>query len=221
MQSGKITALEMQKRNKERVNIYLDDEYAFSITLIEAAKLKKGQVLTAEEIEVLKNEDTINKAVERGVRFLSYRPRSIQEVRRNLVKHETAESVIELALERLINLGYLDDRAFAKYWLENRDTFKPRGPMALRHELRQKGIDNGIVDELLSDLDVFTSAYRAAQPRLNRLRGLDQKTFKHKINTFLQRRGFTYGTIREVIEQLITEIVEDESEYFSENEEEM
>ena len=210
----------MQKRNKERVNIYLDDEYAFSITLIEAAKLKKGQVLTAQEIEVLKNEDTINKAVERGVRFLSYRPRSIQEVRRNLAKHETAESVIELALERLINLGYLDDRAFAKYWLENRDMFKPRGPMALRYELRQKGIDNGIVDELLSDLDVFTSAYRAAQTRLNRLRGLDQQTFKHKINTFLQRRGFTYGTIRDVIEQLITEIVEEESEYFSENEEE-
>lgn len=221
MQSGKITALEMQKRNKERVNIYLDDEYAFSITLIEAAKLKKGQVLTPEEIEVLKNEDTINKAVERGVRFLSYRPRSVQEVRRNLAKHETAESVIELALERLINLGYLDDYAFAKYWLENRDTFKPRGPMALRYELRQKGIDNGIIDELLSGLDVFTSAYRAAQPRLNRLRGSDQQTFKHKINTFLQRRGFTYGTIRDVIEQLITEIAEDESEYFSENEEEM
>ena len=81
-----ITALEVQKRNKERVNVYLDDEFAFGLNMMEAAKLRKGQTLTAEEIKVLTDEDAINQAVNRAIDFLSYRPRSTEEVRRNLIK---------------------------------------------------------------------------------------------------------------------------------------
>lgn len=217
LQSGKITAIEIQKRNKERVNIFLDGEYVFSMMLIEASNLRKGQHLTPADITALKDEDDIQKAVERAVKFLSYRPRSTAEVRRNLIKHDTPEPVIEITIERLEGFGYLDDHAFARFWLENRDNFKPRGPRALRYELRQKGIEPTIINELLDEMDVQDAAYRAGQTQLRKLQGLHQQEFKHKLGNFLQRRGFNYGVSRDVIEQLISELANNDPSYFAED----
>ncbi len=217
MQSGTVTALEIQKRNKERVNLYLDGEFVFGIPLIEAAKLHKGQHLDEQQLTELRHADAVQRAVDRGARFLSYRPRSIDEIRRNLLKHETPESVVEIAIERLSNLGYLDDMAFAKFWLENRDTFKPRGPMALRHELRSKGISNEIIEIVLESLDAPDAAYRAAQSKVRAMRGKTLAEFRKKVGSFLQRRGFNYQTSRDVLEQLIQELTDETPDYFAPN----
>lgn len=216
-----ITALEVQKRNKERVNVYLDDEFAFGLNLMDAANLRKGQMLTADEIAVLTDDDAVHKAVERGIDFLSYRPRSIDEVRRNLIKKEIPESAVEEAIIRLQNLGYLDDEAFARFWIENRDTFKPMSPMALRFELRQKGITDNILDTLFDEmLDVEDSAYRAAKKRIQRYRGKTRQEFKHKLSGTLQRRGFSYSIINDVIHCLYDELDEMDPDYFANNEDE-
>ena len=217
MQPGTITALEIQKRDKERVNVYLDGEFAFGLPLIEAAQLHKGQHLSLDEINTLKHKDTVQRAVDRAVRLLARRPYSATEIRRNLQKHDTPETVVDIAIDRLTSLGYLDDRAFAQYWLENRDTFKPRGPIALRHELRQKGIANGIIDEVLESLDVQQAAYRAAQSKTRAMQGKTRHTFEQKVGSFLQRRGFTYATCREVLDQLAADLVEENPEFFAED----
>jgi regulatory protein len=154
MTAGTITGLEMQKRNKERVNVFLDNEYAFSLNLIQAAGLRKGQVLAAADVAALQEEDAVNSAVDRAARFLAYRPRSTKEIHKHLADKDTSEAVIEAALRRLEHMGYLDDRAFARYWVENRDTFKPRSPRALRYELRQKGVTDSVIDEVLDEFDV-------------------------------------------------------------------
>jgi len=214
---GVVTTLEVQKRNKERVNVYLDGEYAFSLTLLEAVKLRKGHTLTESEIAALRGEDEIVRAVDRAARFLSFRPRSIAEVQRNLSQHDTPEPVIELAIERLRLMGYLDDEAFARYWLENRTTFKPMGPMALRYELRQKGIADSVINAVLEAVDADDSAYRAAHAKALRMRGLSRQAFKNKLGSFLQRRGFNYGTSRDVIEQLIQELAAENPDFFSES----
>ncbi|MEQ8672968.1 MAG: RecX family transcriptional regulator [Aggregatilineales bacterium] len=219
MQLSIITALEIQKRNKERVNLYLDGEFAFGIPLIDAAKLHKGQKLSQEQIDELRHLDAIQRSMDKAVRFLSYRPRSVDEVRRNLIKNETPESIVEIALERLINMGYLDDEAFARFWLENRDMFKPRGTAALRYELRQKGITDTIIDLILSEFDVEDAAYRAAQSKVRSMRGKTEQDFRKKVGSFLQRRGFTYDVCRNAIEQSIQEIVENDPEFFAEREE--
>jgi regulatory protein len=215
---GVITALEMQKRNKERVNVFLDGEYAFSLVLIEAAKLRKGQTLTDEEIAALRDDDDINRAVDRAVRFLSYRPRSTQEVRNNLAKKDFSEITVETAIERLMDMSYLDDAAFARFWMENRTKFKPRGPMALRYELRQKGIENSIIDSVLDELDVDEAAYYAAVSKAKRLHNLNQQEFRHKLGGFLQRRGFSYGTVRDVIKKVESEMVTDDPDFFVDDE---
>lgn len=200
---GVITLLEVQKRNKERVNVYLDHAYAFSVTLMDAARLKKGQTLTPADVAALKTEDDLTRAVERAARFLSHRPRSIAEVRRNLAEKSVDESVISAAIERLETMGYLDDVAFARFWVQNRVMFKPLGTRALRYELRQKGVSDPIIAQVLDEVDAAENAYRAALKQASRLRVQDRTEFRAKMSSFLQRRGFDYATISDVIERLL------------------
>ncbi|MBN1564465.1 MAG: RecX family transcriptional regulator [Anaerolineae bacterium] len=209
-----ITALEVQKRNTERVSVYLDGEFAFGLPLLEAAKLRQGQELAEDEIQALRDIDALALAVDRAVRLLARRPYSTTEIRRNLATHDVAPPVIDAALEKLANLGYVDDLAFARFWIADRERFKPRGPRALRYELRQKGVSDAIIETALADVEAHDSAYRAAQERLRRLRGLEQHEFRNKLGAFLTRRGFGYDIVRDVIDQLINEIEEDQPEFF-------
>lgn len=201
----KVTRLVIQQRNKERVNVYLDDEFAFGLALVEAIQLKVGQTLTDEQIADLKDEDQYHKAYSRSLDYLSRRPRSRQEIERYLKGKEVPEPTIERVVTRLTKAQFLDDLAFAHYWIENRDAFRPRGVRALRYELRQKGLDETIINEALnsSELDEIDSAYRVGAKQLYRLQSIeDRREFQQRLATYLARRGFNWETIREVSEQL-------------------
>ncbi len=212
---GVITALEVQKRNKRRVNVFVDEDYAFSLSLDEAARLHKGQTLSDAEIDRLVNEAVVTVATDTAARFLSTRPRSEKEIRQNLAKKDIPPNVIEAALERLTALGYIDDRAFAELWVRDRMTFKPTSPRALRFELRQKGVDAEIIDAALADLDAEAAAYQAAQSQARRHRaGISRRDFQHKVSTFLQRRGFSYAVARSTLRRLMQEIDDENPEYF-------
>ena len=215
MTDGIITGLEVQKRNKKRVNVYVDEDYAFSLALDEAVKLHKGQILSQVEIDALRGEDDVLRAVDRAAHFLGARPRSESEVRRNLHEKEVAPPIIDAAIERLYALGYLDDRAFAAFWVQDRSTFKPASPKALRFELRQKGIADAVIAEVLAEVDANDAALRAARGQLRRYRGSTQRDFKTKLAGFLQRRGFSYGDVRAVLQQLIDELESEDPDFFA------
>jgi regulatory protein len=207
MSNGIVTALEIQKRNKERANVFIDGEYAFSLNLIEAA-------LTDAEIATRRGEDEMGRAVDSAANFLGYRPRSTSEVRRNLTEKEFPAEVIDAAVDRLTGLGYLDDEAFARYWVQNRGEFKPLSHRALRQELRQKGVDNTLIDAVLEDVGEVDLAYKAALSQTRRLKQLSQKEFHTKLASFLQRRGFSYSTARDVIQRLVDELEAENPDYF-------
>jgi regulatory protein len=193
--AGTITALKFQQRNKERVNVYLDGEYAFGLDAIEAAQLRKGQDLSNAEIAALKARDERNQAFNRAVRFLSYRPRSRTEVERYLRGKAIAEDVVVDVIARLEQARYLDDESFARFWVENREKFKPRGQRALRYELRQKGVNERVISDVLSGLDDEATAWRAIESRLDRWTNLPDAEFRQKVLGYLSRRGFDYSTI--------------------------
>jgi len=198
---GRITALKAQKRNRQRVNVYLDGHFAFGLAAIEAARLRVGQVLSDEEIAHLRERDLVERAVGRAMDLLSYRPRSQAEVRRRLRRKGYDEATIEEAVARLSRVGLLDDREFARYWVENRFQFNPRGVLALRQELRQKGVGEAIIEEVLAEYDEEEAAARAAERAGRRLRHLAPQTFRRRMREHLARRGFPY----EVIEPLVRE----------------
>ncbi|MFQ5613477.1 MAG: regulatory protein RecX [Anaerolineae bacterium] len=197
--AGTITALKRQKNNKERVNVYLDGRYAFAVTALAAAHLRQEQFLSDAEITGLKKKDELERAYQSAVRFLGNRPRSQQEVFDRLQRKGLLPAVIETTIARLLREKYLDDVEFARYWIENRERFKPRSRRALRYELRQKGIAETIIEEALADLDEEESAWQAIAQRLHRWQGLDENDFRQKAGGYLARRGFSYSIIKPVL----------------------
>ncbi len=203
----KITAITAQKRNKERVNIHLDGEYAFSLAMVTAAYLRTGQELTPERIAELQYEDGYERAKSAAFNLITYRPRSEREVAQKLRKKEFDDSTIERVIIRLRELDLLDDAAFARYWIDQRETFKPRSRMALRQELMQKGIAREIIDEYLDEVDETAAALKAVRAKAMRWRALPDDEYRRKVMGFLQRRGFYYGVIQDVL----TELEQDET----------
>ncbi|MBN1285703.1 MAG: RecX family transcriptional regulator [Anaerolineae bacterium] len=203
--AGTITAFVLQKHNKERVNVYLDGEFAFGLALVEAGQLHKGQYLSDADIEALHSQDQMERVYQRALNYLKPRPRSAEEIRRNLREHDAPQTAIDAALARLARVGLVDDAAFARYWIDNRQRFKPRSPHALRYELRQKGVADDVIDAALVEVDAAALAYHAARRYQRRLAHTDPETFRRKLGDHLARRGFAYPLIREVVDRLSAE----------------
>jgi regulatory protein len=199
--AGTVTGLVVQKRNPKRVNVYVDGAYAFPLDLSVVMKrgLKSGQPLSDEEIEYLTAADDVEKAYNRALNLLSYRPRSVAEVQRNLQRKKVAFETIEAVVARLTQSGMLDDAAFARFWVENRTAFSPRSGRLMSYELRQKGVAGGDIEVALPSED-GDSAKEAAMRRARSLASLDYETFRKKLLPYLQRRGFGYETASEAVE---------------------
>lgn len=204
--AGKITSLEYQKKNPSRVSVYLDDRFAFGLPAIVAARLARGQFLSDPEIEALQEEGLAETAYDKVLNYLSYRPRSRAEVEVYLQNREVPESQILAIVERLEKVGLLDDEAFAQFWVENRERFRPKGLRALRYELRTKGLSDAVIERALTSVDTAESAYRSARKKSRQLGHLDQQMFHRKIVEYLVRRGFEYEVAREAAERLWKEL---------------
>ncbi len=214
----KITALEVQKRNPNRVNLHLDGEFAFGLARIVAAWLRVGQELSDEKIEQLQAEDARERAFQQAMLFLSYRARSEAEIRQNLRKHEIPEPVIEQTLERLRQDGLANDNQFARAWVENRSAFRPRSRRLMARELRQKGLNDEAVSSAVADVDDEALAYEAAQKRAVRFKGLEWNEFRKKLSDFLARRGFSYSVVAPVVTRIWNEAHKAEQHYEEEDE---
>lgn len=209
----RITALEVQRKNPNRVNIYLDGEFAFGLARITAAWLKIGDVLTDEKITQLQNEDAREKALQQALLFLSYRARSEKEIRQNLKKHEYPEDAIEYTMTRLRENRLANDNEFAQAWVENRNTFRPRSRRALTMELRQKGLDEETVKNAVADIDENALAYETARKRAPRLKSLEWSEFRKKLSEYLARRGFPYSVVSSTVTRIWNEAHTEETKY--------
>ena len=202
----KITAIVAQKKNRNRVNIHLDGEFAFGLAAIVAGWLRVGQELDEKKIGQLQAEDAKERALQQALLFLGYRARSESEVRKNLEKHEIPEIVIEDTLERLRRDGLVNDDQFAQSWVENRSTFRPRSRRMMAMELRRKGLDDEAMQPALQNVDDEALAYEAAQKRAPRFKGLEWIDFRKKLTGFLARRGFPYPVIATTVSRVWSEI---------------
>lgn len=145
-----------------------------------------------------------------SLRFLSYRPRTVHEVRRRLTKG-FADPTIEAVLSHLLKCGFLDDAAFAVQWRNSRERRRPKGKRAIAMELRRLGVDQELIDSTLDELDETAGARRAALKPASRLveKGCTHEMFRRRIGDLLQRRGFRYGTAIETVEDLWKELSQD------------
>lgn len=197
-----ITAILPQKKNRNRQNIFIDGEYAFSLSDKLAFTLHVGDRLMPDRIAELKKSDEEDRALSKAIHFLKFRPRSRMEITRHLERKGFDDTCINAVICRLESFGYVNDRSFAAAWVDSRERNRPRGKFALQYELSQKGVAEKIVEEVLADYDEESAAHRAVKSRAESLRKLDEKTMKIKLYAFLQRRGFTFETCGKVYDRL-------------------
>lgn len=202
---AKITAIEPEKKDPNRVGIYLDGQFAFDLTRIVAAWLKPGQDLDEARIASLQAADVAERAHQMALQFLSYRNRSEAEIRQHLMKHKVSEAVTEQTLERLRTSHLADDAQFASGWVENRTTFRPRSRRALSWELRRKGVAPQTAESAVAALDEDALAYAAGLKKVAHWADLDWNSFRTKLSGFLARRGFAYPVIAGAVSRLWSE----------------
>ncbi len=199
-----ITDIQAQKRNRNRVNIYLGGQYAFSLDRMAAAWLTVGRTLSDEDITRLQEKDEFQTALNRAMHFLSFRARSQQELQAYLNKKGYEAALIEHVIARLKEEKLVDDLDFAQNWLDNRQRFRPRSQSLMKLELRQKGVAEPEIEQALqfSNLDDFELALNAGRKLSRRYHKLDKFEFNRKLGAALQRRGFSYGIVRECLQLL-------------------
>ena len=213
----KITALEPQVTNPERINVFVDGRFLLGVnaSVVFQMGLEPEQELEPAQLVELQSEAGLQQAVDRAYNFLSYRPRSREEVRRYLRRKETPPETIEAALARLDRLDLINDHTFASFWVESREQFSPRGARALKNELRMKGVEREVVEEMIDDEKDEERALRAGRKKalpLVRIPGMDFATFRSRLGSFLQRRGFGYEVSTRTIRALWKELREDDGE---------
>ena len=212
MPPGTITALALQTGDQQRVNVFVDGLFAIGINLatLQREGLYKGQVLSDEDWLRLERAESDHRAWEAALRLLDVRPRAEFEIRDRLRRKQYAPDQIEGVVARLHELGLLDDAHFARLWVANRAATKPKGALALRRELLGKGIDRQIASDVVSAvIDSSSEAVaceQVARQSLPRYAAIsDRAVFQRKLGSLLQRRGFTWETVKPILQQLWTE----------------
>jgi len=186
----KITKLEYQKKDPDRVNIYVDEKFATGIDVNNVVKLGlySGQELSSEQLAKIIDESEFGKLFNTALNFLSFRPRSEWEIKQKLIKKTKDEQMISGVLDKLKKIGQVDDEVFARWYVEQRQTFRPKGKRAIEVELRRKGVKVKVESSL--------SEEQLAKKALAKFRGPKDKV---RISRFLASRGFDWDTIRDIL----------------------
>jgi len=200
---GTITALRLNAR-KKKVNVFVDGLFAFSVAdeLSAINNLKVGLNLSARQIEDLKEADLSCSCMDAAVYYLSYRPRSENEVRQRLRRRGFDSKTIEEVVTKLKERSLIDDIAFSEYWRNNRLSFSPRSARLINLELRQKGIAAETANEATGNINDENSVYEAGLRKAHRLTALDYDDFRSRLYDYQVRRGFSYEKIKRVVDRL-------------------
>lgn len=200
-----ITELKTQAKHDNRVSVYLDGQYGFGLHRALAAPLQIGQELTQREIEQLKRSDQRESAYQRAVRSIARRPRSVRELQTAMRRQGLEPADVEQVVGRLEQAGLADDLEFARAWIENRMTFRPRGALALKSELSSKGISSRTIGRALQSFSEAEAARRAAAQGARRYQQLSPDDFRRRLSAYLSRRGFDYQTVSPLVRELAAE----------------
>jgi regulatory protein len=204
-----ITKIARQVKDENRVSVFLDGDFAFGIhqDLLLQFNLYPGRTLSVEEQEAIQAAEQLFAAKANALAYLTYRPRTEQEVRKKLLKQSFDGAIVDKVIERLYELQYLDDGAYARSYARSRLANRGYGPGRVRLELRRRGVAQPLVEQALeeayADEDPLVMARAQARKRWPRLaRESDPYKRRRKLTDFLVRRGFSYETARQVVEEL-------------------
>jgi len=209
----KITALKIQVRDKNRVNVFVDGAYSFSLDITQVASLgiKTGKEYTEAELAELENESQFGKLYTRALEYVLTRPRSQKEMRDYLyrktrdtrtktgdIKKGVSVELTQRVFDRLCEKGYLNDETFARFWVENRNVRKGSSMRKLQAELVAKGVSREVADAVLGQSERSDSA------EIQKIIAKKAKRYasEQQLVAYLARQGFSYDDIRQALQSV-------------------
>ena len=213
----KVTAISVQVRDKNRVNVSVDGKYRLSLDMYQLVELgmKIGKEYTEEEMVTLEEESQFGKLYTRALEYCLMRPHSRRELKDYLyrktrdtlsktgqIRKGASVQLTERVFDRLVEKGYIDDEKFAAFWIENRNLRKGSSKRKLSAELSAKGVDLAIIERLLVETD------RTDPSELQKI--IDKKRSRYddeqKFMSYLARQGFSYDDIKSALNNSDEEI---------------
>ncbi|MBI3984091.1 RecX family transcriptional regulator [Candidatus Microgenomates bacterium] len=196
----RITQIKQQLKREDRYSIFVDGKYRFSLSEKEVADLNlhEDQEVAPGELESLLDQAKYSKAYDRALRYIEIRPRSEYEMRAYLKRKDYETELIDRVLERLCKLELLNDRDFAKRWVDYRLTTRPSSKRRLFSELLQKRIDREIISEVLGSIEPETELAQVRELAARKGK-LSQYQDRQKLMAYLSRQGFSYDLIKKAL----------------------
>ena len=209
-----ITKIEIQKNNKERVNIYIDDEFftGLDLELVDNLKLKKGSIIDEEKLKELISKDNFSKAKNKALRIVNKAEQSEKTLRDKLSDYD--ENTINEVIEYMKELRYLDDKGFAQRIAYSNSNISRFGKNKIKQNLYKKGIDKNDIEYVLSNLDEDTELENAlylARKRYKSIKNEDKRKVYQKLMQHLTYKGFSYNITKKAISNVLDDI--DEYDY--------
>lgn len=195
-----ISSIKVQVKNSERVSIFVDGRYSFSLNMDEVLKykLKSGDELTAADIKKFKKISADGKLRMRALEWLLNRPHSEREFRDYLYRKKVEKDQIEGLINEMTERGYLDNYKFAM-WFLSLQTRRSKSNQAIRYELYKKGISRELTEQVMQSEDI------GENERLNSLiqKKLKSQRYKNdplKLMRYLTSQGFNYQLVKKSLE---------------------
>ena len=207
----KITNLTSQQKDRNRINVFVDGKYRFSLDIFQVSELgiKVGGEYSEEELVDLETESQFGKVYTRALEYCLSRPHSAKEIRDYLyrktrdtrtktgdMKKGVLTVVTQRVFDRLAERGYINDEKFTKFWLENRNLKKGASQRKLVAELRGKGIEQSVIEHFLAQSERTDGNELQKIITKKRARYTDDQ----KLMSYLARQGFSYDDIRRALQ---------------------
>ncbi len=207
---SKITAIECQKNNKNRVNLYVDGEYLLSLytELVYKYKLNKGQEIDKDKlVDILKQEE-YEKAKNKALQVITRTEKSEKKIREKL-RNDFDEAIVEQVVDFLKKYSLIDDERYAERIVSNDLNFKKIGKNRIKQNLYSKGIARDYIESAISEIDrekELENAIYLAEKKILKMKEKDNVTKKNKLYQHLAYKGFDYETINSAIRKVLEDV---------------
>ncbi|PYZ96910.1 recombination regulator RecX [Alteribacter lacisalsi] len=218
---GKVSKITLHKKRNDRYHIYFQkdgrEQYGFTVNEDVLVKhgIQKGVTLTEDQLIVIKKDEEKSKALHRALHFLSFRMRTIKEMRIYLRDQEITDEEVNEIMDRLDDMKLLDDGAFAESYVRTKVNTQKKGPMKIRMELKEKGVAAIYIDRALkqfSEEEQYRMAFELAEKKQRSYKNQSIQQMKQKLVQFLVQKGFPAGLASSVVKELDFGTEQDEAE---------
>ena len=207
-----ITKIEAQKKNDDRVNIYVDEKFFMAIykELVFSFNLKKGQEIDKDYLKNILDDEIYMKAKNKALNILSKSSQSEKQIQQKLSK-DFEEHTIDRVIEFLQKYKFVDDEDLANRIVNTNVNLNKYGKNKIKQNLYNKGIGKSIIEQAMNEIDSdkeFENALYLGKKRYDRLKNEDPRKAYQKIGNHLAYKGFNYDIIKKVLNRLFNDIDE-------------